>query len=179
MKGTLILVLLLSIPIVILGCGPIPDNEVAGSIQTTPPDYDAGITGYIMDKRDGRILVVSPEKQDFSSTGGMSEFYDAIWFSKPPDDAEIGMKVKVWYEIVLQSYPGQAEVTHLEVIPSPKPEGAKLTESEALSKALATQKINKVVTVKSIEYNIKSSEWIIELKDTNDYEVIILRVKDK
>lgn len=178
MKRTVLLILILTIPIFILGCGPNQDNEVPDSIQSDAPDYEAGITGYIMDKRDGRILVVSPEKQDFSSTGGMSEFYDAIWFSKPPDTAEIGMKVKVWYEIVLQSYPGQAEVTHLEIIPSPKPKGAKLTESEALAKALSTQRINRVVTVKSIEYSSKSNEWIIELKDTNDYEVITLSVKE-
>jgi hypothetical protein len=178
-KRTVIFILFLTFPIFILGCGPIQENEVSDSIQSDAPDYEAGITGYIMDKRDGRILVVSPEKKDFSSTGGMSEFYDAIWFSNPPNIAEIGMEVKVWSELVLQSYPGQAEVTHLEIIPSPKPKGAKLTESEALAKALSTQRINRVLTVKSIEYSSKSNEWFIELKDTNDYEVITLRVKDK
>ena len=152
-KLFVIVVLLLSV--LLMGC-----------LEDGTPGTDAGITGYVMKIEEARILVVEPEVKDFSSTGGIDEFYNAIWFSNAPQDIAIGDKVKVWFDFVLDSYPGQSEIEHLEVVPSPKPDGANLHLSEALQKALTSVELNDVVTVvKSIEYNAEKKQWVIELKE--------------
>ncbi|MGP4077256.1 DUF3221 domain-containing protein [Halobacillus sp. K22] len=47
------------------------------------------IEGYVTDKEDGRILVVSPEPKDANDNGN-ADFYDALWGSDAPDRIEIG-----------------------------------------------------------------------------------------
>ena len=143
------------------------------------PGTDAGITGYVMKIDEGRILVVEPEAQNFSSTGGIDEFYNAIWFSNAPQDIAIGDKVKVWFDIVLDSYPGQSDVEHLELVPSPKPDGANLHESEALNRALTSVDLNDVVTVvKSIAYHAETRQWVIELKECWGDETHTIEIDD-
>lgn len=145
------------------------------------PDTEAGIMGYVMDKEKDRILAVSSDAQDFSSTGGVEEFYDAIWFSEAPKDIEIGDKVKVWFDIVAESYPGQSKVEHIEVIPAEKPDGADLSDSEALHKALTSQSIdtNEVLAVKSIEFDSQSDSWNIKLKEVFSGKIHEVKVEDK
>lgn len=164
---SLALVLLIAVPL--LGCSADNSND------------EAGITGYIMNKENDRILVVSHEAQDFSSNGGVDEFYNAIWFSKAPKDIEIGEKVMVWFDMVAESYPGQSEIKKIAVVPSRLPEGADLTEADALNKALTSEATdtNKVLAVKSIEYNSQENNWNIKLKDTWSGKVHDNIVEDK
>jgi hypothetical protein len=137
-----------------------------------------GMTGYVMAREDDSILVVESVPQDFSATGGIQEFYSAARFSNAPRDVELGMKVNIWYAMMLDSYPGFSAVEHIEVIPSPKPAGAVLTESEALNRVLISQFFltarteddsgflaNKVMAVKSIGYNAETGSWSISLRD--------------
>lgn len=141
---------------------------------------EAGITGYVMKKDNDRILVVSSEAQDFSSDGGVDEFYNAIWFSEAPKDIKIGEKVMVWFDIVAESYPGQSEIIEIEVVPSQLPEGADLTEADALNKALVSGDIeNQVLAVKSIEYNSQEDNWNIKLKETWSGKVHDIKIEDK
>lgn len=163
---TFILVLLLAVSL--LGCSS--DNS----------KDEAGITGYVMNKENDRILVVSSEAQDFSANGGVNEFYNAIWFSKAPKDIKTGEKVMVWFDIVAESYPGQSEVKEIAIVPSQLPEGASLTEADALNKALASEAIeNQVLAVKSIEYNSQEDSWNIKLKETLSDKVYDIKVEDK
>ncbi|MEA4849701.1 MAG: DUF3221 domain-containing protein, partial [Clostridiaceae bacterium] len=117
----------------------------------------------------------------FSSNGGVEEFYNAIWFSKAPGDIIIGEKVMVWFDVVAESYPGQSEVKDIVFVPSKLPEGAYLTEADALYKVLTSEGIdtNQVLAVKSIEYNSREDNWNIELKDTLSDKVYDIMVEDK
>ena len=80
----------------------------------------------------GRILVVDPVAQDFSDTGGIEEFYNAIWFSNAPQEVEPGNKVEVWFDIVAESYPGQSEALDIKIIQEEVPEGADLSPDLSL-----------------------------------------------
>lgn len=139
----------------------------ASASENSSPNDAPGIIGYVMEKEDDRILVIDPEAQDFSETGGVSEYYNAIWFNNAPKDIGIGEKVKVWYDYTRDSYPAQSEVMYIEVIPSQKPEGVNLTEGEALYKALTSQLLNtdSIIVVKTIEYKKETDKWDIKLKE--------------
>jgi hypothetical protein len=164
---TFILVLLLAVSL--LGCSS--DNS----------KDEAGITGYVMNKENDRILVVSSKAQDFSANGGVNEFYNAIWFSKAPKDIKTGEKVMVWFDIVAESYPGQSEVKEIAIVPGQLPEGADLTEADALNKALASEEVdaNQVLAVESLEYNKQEDNWSIKLKETWSDKVYDIKVEDK
>lgn len=60
-----------------------------------------------MDKGDESVLIVSDQAEDFSSTGGMEDFDDAVIASNPADEVEIGDFVEVWFDGGMDaSYPG-------------------------------------------------------------------------
>jgi type 1 fimbria pilin len=92
MKSFFIYGLALLFIISLLGCSPYGSNK--GKVQNSTSNVNsvtngavdissnkAGIAGYVMNKKDGKILVVNPDVQDFSSTGGVKEHYSAIRFS--------------------------------------------------------------------------------------------------
>jgi hypothetical protein len=142
---------------------------------------EAGITGYVMKIEEGRILVIGSEAQNFSSTGGVEAFYDAIWFSNVPEDILIGQKVKVWFDMVMDSYPGQSEAKHVEVIPSQKPAGADLYEEEALYKALTSEdiKTSDVLVVESIEFDKENNLWTVKLQELWSETTFTLEIIDQ
>ncbi|MBM6616416.1 YobA family protein [Bacillus suaedaesalsae] len=137
---------------------------------------EPGIEGYVVKKEGHRILVVDPVPKDYSSTGGTSEFHNAIWFSNAPFDLQVGQRVKVWFDFVAESYPGQSEVKNIEVISKYQPEKAELEESEAIQKALTSKDINKyeVQIIISTEYEEKSDIWNIEMKQGEETVDIIV-----
>ncbi len=149
-------------------------------------EKEPGIVGYVMNKSDQGILVVSTEAQDFSETGGVSEFYDAIWFSGEAEDIgkiSVGDKVKVWYDVVMESYPGQSTAERIEVIPSAQPEGANLTEAQAIANALKDEQLEESnpYAVKAISYIQNEGIWKVELKGllTDKDEIKEILVKDQ
>lgn len=127
---------------------------------------DPGIEGYVVKKEDGRILVVASMPKDFSSIGGLSEFYNAIWFSSAPRKVKAGDHVQVWFDVVAESYPGQSAVEKVEILPGTKPKNADLTEAEAIRKALDTDTINQheVPAIKSAKYDEISDSWEVLIK---------------
>jgi hypothetical protein len=137
---------------------------------------------YVMNKKDNSILLVSTTRQDFSATGGVNEFYDAIWLSNVPGNIDIGQKVQFEVDgVVLQSYPGQAQAKNVSVLTVPKPEKAKLTTEEALKRALLSDQVeeNGVMVLKSIRFNVQSAEWQINIKDTIFEQEYNLTVDDQ
>src|SRR5690554_5936266 len=97
------IILLLGLSLLLTGCMGEPQ---AG--EENREEYSS-MVGYIMDiDSGGRILVVDPVAQDFSNTGGVDEFYNAIWFSDAPQEVELGERVEVWFDAVAESYPGQS-----------------------------------------------------------------------
>lgn len=174
MKKAVAIAMFLVLVITLIGCD-------SSAVEDSYLNDEPGIVGYVMERDGDRILVINPEPQDFSGTGGVSEYYDAIWFENAPNDINMGEKVKVWYDIVRDSYPGQSEAMHIEVIPSQKPEGANLTESEALYRALTSQEIHSdsILAVKSIEYDSKTKKWEIKLKEIWSEAMHELQIDDE
>lgn len=157
--------------LVLTGC-----STIAGLIRGEPD-----ISGYIMDERVHEILVVSTEPADYSETGGTEEFYDAVWVSRVTEVTEIGDYVEVWFDGGVEtSYPAQAAMEELEIIEPDQPQGADLTESEALRKALAQEPFEEeVLTVMSLSYDESVDEWTVELRNTNSYEDTTIEVEDE
>lgn len=143
-KRIFVLMLLSFLGIVLIGCS------------------SSDITGYVMDKEDDRILVVSTSVQ--------GKHYPAMWLGNGPQDIQIGDKIDVWYDTdydISDSYPGGAAAGRVEKIVNNKPRGAYLTESEALYKSLSSDELGAVgyTTVMSVEYDNDSNRWHIELKE--------------
>lgn len=162
--------MILMIPIVlsilfipISGCNSGSDPNKNGSEDVN--DSKPGIEGYVTKKEDGRILVVDPESQDFSSTGGADEFYNAIWFSDAPKEIEVGEKVQVWFEAVDTSYPGQSKAVRVSVIPTEIPDDTDLTEPEVIRSALASKELEpgKITVVRAVGYDKTSDVWHVQL----------------
>ncbi|MGM0843896.1 MAG: DUF3221 domain-containing protein [Bacillota bacterium] len=142
---------------------------------------EPGITGFVMDKEGQQILVVSTQAKDYSDNGGIKEYYDAVWASEAPNDVNVGEQVKISFDGGMDtSYPGQAAVGKLEVIPSSSPEGAALSEAEALNRALSQNKFeNEILTAVTISYEADKNEWSIILKNTDSYKEYEVNVEDK
>lgn len=57
--------------------------------STVPPmepvedgnDQSGNVEWYVIKIEDQRTLVVNPVPRDYSSTGGINEYYDAVWAS--------------------------------------------------------------------------------------------------
>ena len=150
------------------------------------PVGEPGISGYVISTGGQRILVVSTQAKDFSSTGGVSEFYDAISFSNAPEGIKVGDKVNVWYDFVAQSYPGQSSALYVQVINAEKPEGAVLAESEALAKAFASNELESqetefgdVYAVKVITYDSQAGSWDVQLKGIFSEQVYDIHIQDE
>lgn len=140
-----------------------------------------GIVGYVTDKENGRILVINPDPQDFSANGGVKEYYEAIWFSNASEDIDVGEKVRVWFGAVRESYPAQSDIERIEVVPGQKPEGANLTEPEAVYKALMSQEKHNglFLVVTSVKYQQASHEWEVQLKEAQGEGIYNIKVEDE
>lgn len=169
MKKIFGFLMLLVLIIIVTGCNGEP---IAG-------DYSSMI-GHVMNKENKSILVVDPVAQDFSSTGGVKEFYNAISFSNAPEEIKIGDKVEVWFDAVAESYPGQSEVKDIKVIEEEKPEGADLTPSKALRNVIALDEKNQFTVLYSIDYDKDRDKWTIQLKEllTENTQILEYEIED-
>ncbi len=166
----IVLVFVLVFSVSVTGCD-------IGKVQQ-PPEEPAGMEGYVTDIEENRILVVSIETEDFSDRGGVEEFYNAIWFSNVSDGIKAGDFVKVWFDAVAESYPGQSKAIHVEVVQEQKPEGANLSKSEALNKALRSHKKGGYA-VRSILYDQETDKWNIRLKAVMGEKEYDIDIEDK
>lgn len=147
-------------------------SEAQANLESEQGLVSAG-KGYIIDteQKEG-ILVVSPEKEDFSANGGTSDYYDATFFSGAPEanEVQVGMYVNVWVEkdsVMLASYPGQAKAARIEIEDDVQPEGAKLTQSEAVRKAIEGNRAEEfgMPVVLGAKYDAQRLLWTIDLLD--------------
>lgn len=151
--------------------------SACGTSSVLPSNPD--IIGYITSKSQvgNSITVVSKEPKDLSNDGGRKEFYDAITLSNSPGDVEVGELVKVWNDgSVAESYPAQGKIVKLEVIESPLPEGASMTEAEVLKKAIGN---NGNLAVRSIDFDAKLKVWTVRFIDIHNDKVWNVEVKEK
>jgi len=142
---------------------------------------EPNITGYVMATSEDSILVVNTEPEDFSGAGGIEEFYDAVWVSNVTETVDVGEQVNVWFEGgVDQSYPAQAGMGELEIMDSRIPDGADLSEAEALRFALSQESLDpESLVVRSISFDDNADEWVIELRDIHSYEDYTIQIDDQ
>ncbi|PTL38846.1 hypothetical protein C6Y45_09430 [Alkalicoccus saliphilus] len=124
--------------------------------ENEPPE----ITGYVTAVDGEEFFVTAEEAQDFSSTGGLEEYYTAIMFSGISEEVTPGVKVEVWADAVAESYPAQAGADAVHVLEPEQPEGA-MDEFEAVRRALEETELegNLAVADASFEEDV----WTVEL----------------
>lgn len=161
--------LLILMAVFLLSCTSDPGSEEENSQGSTNDDDTEDdteaveeITGHVMDKSNDEILVVDPEEN--TDAGGEGEHYSAVWFSNVEKDVSLGQKVTVGYDMIQESYPGQASPVNIETIETDSPEAADLNEAEAFRNVLPTEEIE-VPVVTDISYDGESDLWSIELMD--------------
>lgn len=165
---------LLAAALALSGCGgSVTGANGSGATQETPP----GMEGYVVAKDNGRVLVVDPVPQNFSETGGVEEFYNAIWFAGAPAHAGIGHRVQVWFDAVAESYPGQSTATKMNVLTSPKPAGADLSEAEAIRAALSAQSFAWPPAISKAEYDASGDVWNVSIR--HEGETVDAQVEDR
>lgn len=150
-----------------------------GGVNAIDVNEKHGIIGYVVSKENGRILVVDPNPQDFSSTGGNSNFHNAIAFSNVPETIEVGQKVRVWFDEVAESYPGQSKAKRIAIVENKKPESAHLTEAQAIQSALNLVEFEAIgiTAVLAANYNETQDVWNVELKKgESNFEI---QIKDE
>jgi hypothetical protein len=160
------LMILLASICLLTGCSKWRDSYQKPASVSMDHSNNVGIEGYVTKKEDKRILVVSTKLKDFSATGGIKEFYDAIWVSKAPQEIEVGQKVQVWFEgAIASSYPGQGEASKVVIIPSAYHEGAVMSEAQAVQQAIRDNPKINVFVVNQLEFDPKLKQWTILYKD--------------
>ncbi|WP_433745332.1 DUF3221 domain-containing protein [Paenibacillus amylolyticus] len=176
--------ILLSILIVCLtGCSG--SNE-CNSVQTqaNAPSED-GFTGYVVDRKDDSILVVDPAYRDNSSNGGADRYYPVKWFSNAPDP-QIGSYVEVWTDggPENQPYPGQARAERIAVSCPVAPDGAHLSEADAIRGGLYSPDGEKlrVPVIEDVQFDHDAGTWTIRMRDamstTENQDEIDIKVDD-
>jgi hypothetical protein len=137
--------------------------------ESSKQSSSASIGWYVIKKESQKGLVVNPIPNDYSSTGGIKEFYEAIWVSNFPEDVQVGQKVEIIFEgEMATSYPGQARAKKVSVLPNKKPDkSAKLTEEQVLREAIKSKEAAeiRVFIPKEISFDEKSKLWTIRFID--------------
>lgn len=90
-----------------------------------------------------QILVVDTTLEDFSATGGVEDYFGAVFYKYPnaASELKVGQRVKVEDTgMILYSYPRQGSAKYVEVLPEYKPENATLSESAVIVKAIEMAK---------------------------------------
>ncbi|OMF22055.1 hypothetical protein BK133_27235 [Paenibacillus sp. FSL H8-0548] len=157
----------------------VTDIQAAALIQAE----GTGFIGYVV-KADGeRILVVSPDRKDYSAQGGQINYYAADWFRGAPSDIEVGMKVEAWTlgGELAESYPAQGTLERISVLNDSQPKGAELTEDEAVNRALAALETDEshFTVVKSAAYDSAASEWTVYVLNEDRDHVIPIKVSER
>lgn len=154
--------ILLFLLLVTIGCS-------AEKTEPNPPISveNNEITGYVLDIKDGNILVVDPKLAEIANDGGRTkDFHRAIWLSNTKEKVSIGQKVKVSYGDTLVSYPAKSEALSMEIVESNKPKGAVLSEQQVISKAIGVSPFTEGVTIiKKVTYNKSFKNWSVLLKN--------------
>ncbi|MFC7060930.1 DUF3221 domain-containing protein [Halobacillus seohaensis] len=144
-----------------VACGKTEVDEGSEDAGTHPEEESEemnSFSGYVMDQHENRILVVNTIENEGGSP---------IWVSGVDQGMWIGKKVEVRIAgQVAESYPMQGEAKDVQVVESPSPEGASLTESQVLAKALAGIDRSNALAVESLTYEAEDDHWTVKLRST-------------
>ncbi|MCM3636298.1 YobA family protein [Sporosarcina luteola] len=134
---------------------PEPGESTIIAPEQTYTDTPVAEGGFILEAGDGRIFVA----------GGT----ESVVFYKFPeaDKLKAGQRVNVERSgPILESYPGQGTAKFVEVLPDYKPAGAKLSESQAVAKALevAGERLsNGYVVIEEVSFDENEKKWVFKL----------------
>lgn len=137
---------------------------------------------YVVTVDENGMLVVAASANDFSDTGGVSEFYGAIHLQFPGANKklEVGQRIKVETSgPILESYPAQGTAIFVEVLPEYKPADADLSEFVVVRQAIS-QAFEKSLwhpIIRNLEYDADADVWTVSIQQEDmQYEV---EVKDE
>jgi hypothetical protein len=171
---------LIMVCVVLAACGNKPETQAFETFETTGA-HNWGYNGYVVKKEKNSILVVNSIAKDFGANSGASHFYEAIWFSNSPFNIEVGDHVEVRTdEPIAESYPGQGYADTVSVISGLEPEGALLSEADAVRKALSSPEVARknVPVIKEVKFDKALAEWIVTVTNNGDDKALEIRVKD-
>lgn len=136
----------------------------------------SNIEGYIVDKEEGRILVVSPEATTYGDSNNSIDHYPAVWISTNDKKYELGQKVKAYYENIEESYPGQAKAERITSSKSTKPRKAGLSEKDVIQVLLNNREDLLIPVIKEITYHSDGDYWDITV--VSDSEELYFQIED-
>ncbi|PRA05428.1 MULTISPECIES: DUF3221 domain-containing protein [unclassified Paenibacillus] len=165
------------------GCAVSNECKSAQTIANSPTEK--GFTGYVVERKDNSILVVDPAFQNYSSNGGKSRYYPAKRFSNAPDP-QIGSYVEVWTDggPENQPYPGQARAEKIAVSCPNTPDGAHMTDADAIRsglRSLDTENMH-IPVIEDTRFDADTGTWTIQMRDANtanEGQVVHVTVKDE
>ncbi|MCR2821492.1 YobA family protein [Lederbergia panacisoli] len=138
------------------------------------------VGAYVVKKSGNTVLAVDSQPQDFSATGGVKEYYNAISFSNVKEKLEIGQRVRIEVDgPVMESYPAQANAGNIEILPTYKPDQANLTEAQVVKEAvkIAETKSDWFPAIRHVEYFEAEAIWKVGImQNENKYD---LEIQDK
>src|SRR5690606_12435888 len=118
------------------------------------------IHGFVIERTEETIFVVSKTPKDFSDHGGVKEFYDAIVLDGAPDDVAVGDEVRVWYKRpIRESYPLGGSVHSLETVETEQPDGALPPRTEAIKRALETIHTGNFISIIDVSFDPETRTW--------------------
>ncbi|SEO64202.1 Protein of unknown function [Amphibacillus marinus] len=138
------------------------------------------LTGYVIEATESCILVASSKAKDLSEDGGVSEFYEMIWFNNPPSEINSGDKIDVWYDQVNQSYPAVSKLEEFNIHQEHRPEGASLSQAEALTTVLSELDFhpNERYAIRSILFDKNKLIWNVNLFEVWSEKIISIELPD-
>lgn len=175
-------------------CGSKPEISIDSDVNSgssSQPDltqdksFNDGFVGFVIKKENNQVLVTNPNVQDFSANGGEKYYYSASWYTNVPSNIEIGQKVEVWVADSAKTteYPGKDTAVDIAVIHTPHPDGANLTEEDAIRKALASKEVAAAnysyPVIKEVKYDVSKSRWTIFITQMREEKVLEIMVEDK
>lgn len=117
----------------------------ADIVEVQMQNTSIGLAGYVIDKKEGEILVVNPHKKQNELQ------YPATWFSNAPSHIEIGNRVEVYVingpRQLVARYP-DIDVAHEVKVIKLKLTGSELAEFEAIRNAVLSRLNQSVVESK-------------------------------
>ncbi|MEK4112623.1 hypothetical protein ABIC86_003114 [Paenibacillus sp. DS2363] len=165
------------------GCAGSNECKSAQTIANLPTEK--GFSGYVVERKDDSILVVDPVFEDYSSNGGNSRYYPAKWFSNAPDP-QIGSYVEVWTDGGPENepYPGQARAEKIAVSCPVAPDGAHMTDADAIRSGLLSPGAEniRVPVIEDKRFDADSGTWTLLIRDAmtaNEGQVVHVTVNDE
>lgn len=135
----------------------------------------SNIEGFIVDKEEGKILVVSTNSNDPNNSKDRAVDYPAVWISTNEKKYELGQKVKAYYDSMEESYPGQTTSNWINILKSTKPSKADLSEQDVIQVLLDEDL--QIPVIKEIIYQDNKDYWDVTVISNN--EELYFQIKDK